>query len=78
MVYRVRLYLGLASSVNFSFQQNVNKVFEDLPDVSDGKESACNVGDPGSIPGLGSFPWRREWQPSPVFLALSIPWTRGA
>ena len=23
---------------------------------SDGKESACNVGDPGSIPGLGRYP----------------------
>ena len=23
---------------------------------SDGKESACSVGDPGSSPGLGSFP----------------------
>ena len=28
--------------------------------------SACNVGDPGSIPGLGSY--RRKWQPTPVFL----------
>ena len=27
----------------------------------DGKESACNAEDPGLIP------WRREWQPSPVF-----------
>ena len=35
---------------------------------SDGKESACNVGDPGSIPGLGRFPWRRGWQLIPVFL----------
>ena len=35
---------------------------------SDGKDSACNAGDPGSIPGLGRFPWRREWQPTPVFL----------
>ena len=35
---------------------------------SDGKESACNAGDPGSIPGLGRFPWRRKWQPTPVFL----------
>ena len=35
---------------------------------SDSKESACNVGDPGSIPGLGRFPWRRKWQPTPVFL----------
>ena len=24
-----------------------------FPGGSDGKESACNVGDPGSIPGLG-------------------------
>ena len=35
---------------------------------SDNKESACNVGYLGSIPGLGRFPWRREWQPTPVFL----------
>ena len=35
---------------------------------SDGKESACSIGDPGSIPGLGRFPWRREWQSAPVFL----------
>ena len=27
-----------------------------FPDGSDGKESACNVGDPGSIPGLGRVP----------------------
>ena len=27
-----------------------------FPDVSDGKEFACNVGDPGSIPGLGRSP----------------------
>ena len=25
----------------------------DFPGGSDGKESACNAGDPGSIPGLG-------------------------
>ena len=35
---------------------------------SDGKESACNAGDPGSIPGSGKSPWQREWQPTPVFL----------
>ena len=31
-----------------------------LPGDSDGKESTCNAGDPGSIPGLGKIPWRRE------------------
>ena len=35
---------------------------------SDGKESACNAGHPGLIPGLGRFPWRKEWLPTPVFL----------
>ena len=32
------------------------------------KVSACNAGDPGSIPGAGKIPWRRKWQPTPVFL----------
>ena len=27
-----------------------------FPGGSDGKESACNMGDPGSIPGLGRSP----------------------
>ena len=27
-----------------------------FPDGSDGKASACNAGDPGSIPGLGRSP----------------------
>ena len=39
-----------------------------FPGGSEVKASACNVGDQGSIPGLGRFPWRREWQPTPVFL----------
>ena len=43
-------------------------------DGSDNKESDCNAGDPSSIPssnpssGVGKIPWRREWQPTPVFL----------
>ena len=32
------------------------------------KESACNAGDLGLIPGSGRFPWRRKWQPTSVFL----------
>ena len=39
-----------------------------FPDGSDSKESACNAGDLDLIPGLGGFPWRRKWQPTPVFL----------
>ena len=38
------------------------------PGGSDSKDSTCNAEDLGSIPGLGRFPWRRAWQPTPVFL----------
>ena len=31
-------------------------IFSISPYVSDSKESACNVGDPGSIPGFGRSP----------------------
>ena len=39
-----------------------------FPGGSDGKESACNTGDPGSIPGSGSSPGGRAWQPTTVLL----------
>ena len=32
------------------------------------KESACNAGDPGSIPYVRKITWRRAWQLTPVFL----------
>ena len=37
-----------------------------FPGGSDGKASACNAGDPGSITGWGRFPG--EVQPTPVLL----------
>ena len=46
-----------------------------FPHGSDSKESACNVGDLGSIPGLGRFPWKRAWQATPVFLPRESLWT---
>ena len=30
--------------------------------------NAGDARDSGSIPGLGRSPWRRKWQPTPVFL----------
>ena len=38
-----------------------------FPGGSDCKKSACDAGDPGLIPGLGS-PLEKEWHPIPVFL----------
>ena len=42
------------------------KRYQGFPCGSNGKESACSVGDLGSVP--GKIPWRRKWQPTPVFL----------
>ena len=39
-----------------------------FPGGSDGKVSACNAGDPGSIPGLGRPPGEGNGYPTPVFL----------
>ena len=35
----------------------------EAPGGSDGKESACNAGEPGSIPGLGRFPGEGNGKP---------------
>ena len=48
-----------------------------FPGASDGKESACNVGDPSSIPGSGRSP--REGNGYLLrILAWKIPWTKKA
>ena len=40
----------------------------DFPGGSDGKESVCNPGHLGSIPGSGRSPGEGKWQPTTVFL----------
>ena len=45
-----------------------------FPPNSVGKESACNAGDTGSIPGLGRFPGEGNGNPFSI-LAWKIPWT---
>ena len=42
--------------MNESHQSCPHGVKEGFPCSSAGKESACNTGDPGSIPGLGRSP----------------------
>ena len=41
-----------------------------FPGSSAGKETACNARDPGLIPGLRRFPWRRDRLPTPEFLGF--------
>ena len=48
-----------------------------LPGRSDGKESACNAGDPGSSPGLGRSPVERNGNPlqySYLENSMERPW----
>ena len=50
-------------------------VFLGFPGDPDSKESACIVGDMGSISGLGRSPGRGHGKPTPVFLPGESPWT---
>ena len=43
-----------------------------FPDSSVGKESACNAGDPSSIPGLGKSPGEGIGYPTPPFLGFPV------
>ena len=45
-----------------------------FPGGSDGKESACNAGDPGSIPGL-EISLEKGMATHSSTLAWEIPWT---
>ena len=51
----------------------------DFPSVSDSKDSACNSGDPGLIPGLGRSPGESESESQSVmsdsfFEGSTTPW----
>ena len=46
----------------------INAVYWGFPGGSAVKNPPANTGDVDSIAGLGRSPWRRKWQPAPVFL----------
>ena len=46
-----------------------------FPGASDGRESHLRCRIPGFYPWVGKIPWRRTWQPTPVFLPGDSPWT---
>ena len=45
-----------------------------LPQWLNGKKSPCNAGDErhGFNPWVRKMPWRRAWQPTPVFLPREL------
>ena len=55
-------------------------LYQDFPDSSVGKESACNAGDPGSIPGSGRstgegirYPFQYSWDSLVALLVKNPP-----
>ena len=55
-------------------------VIGDFPDSSIGEESACNAGDPGSIPGSGrsareeiGYPFQYSWASLVAQLVKNLP-----
>ena len=63
-----RINLKLRSLYSLIYKLRILITIWGFPDGSDGKESACKAGEPGSIPGSARSPWRREWLPTLVFL----------
>ena len=55
----------MQSSLTFSsyFYLLISYLISGFPGGSDGKASACNAGDPGSIPGLGRSPGEGNGNP---------------
>ena len=54
-----------------------NSSFHHFPGGSDGEESSCNAGDPGSIPESGRSPGECNGNP-PQYSCLENPMDRGA
>ena len=52
----------------FSTELSLGLTLGDFPGGSDGKSVCLQCGRPGFNPWVGKIPWRRKWQPIPVFL----------
>ena len=72
------IFLLLFMSRNFLDMGKCNfTLYFYFPGGLDGKESACNAGDPGLIPGWGRFPGEGNGNPL-QYSSLENPMDRGA
>ena len=60
--------LSLYYRKSSSFLLSINNPCKGLPSGSVHEESACQWRRRGFDPWIGKIPWRRAWQPTPVFL----------
>ena len=69
------LFRAIFSGLSSQFKDRKLHTRQGFPDGSEGKESASNVGDLGSIPGLERSPGEGHGNPTPGFLPGESPWT---
>ena len=78
--YQAPLSLGFSRQEHWSGlpfpspSEDTNTMQNGFPGGSEGKETACNAGDRGLIPGSGRSPGEGNATHSSIF-ALRIPWT---
>jgi len=65
------------SSLNLGYLPCIHVFIRSFPGGSNGKEFACNIGDPDLIPGLGRFPGEGNGYPL-QYSCLEKPMDRGA
>ena len=80
---------GYTLSVLLSTQENIQELQGHMSTLHFTFQSVVDLGFPGSSAGkesppmqetqfdswVGKIPWRRAWQPTPVFLPGESPWT---
>ena len=62
-LYFIIFFSKIASTKRNSLEASILLLFRGFPGGSDGKESACNAGDPGLILGLGRSPGEENGYP---------------
>ena len=71
------IYMWLGSRLYIHIHTHIHRyVYVGFPGHSDSKDSACNAGDPGLIPGLGSSPGEGNGNPL-QYSCLEISMDRG-
>ena len=73
-LYVSKIYLNSCVCVCVQIHKYIVYIHTGFPGGSDGKVSACNGGDLGSIPGWKD-PLEKEMAPHSSTLAWKIPWT---
>ena len=79
-IYSISSYFqNISIAIIFRFKDKIKSLSMGFPDSSVGKESTCNVGDLGSIPGVERSPGEGKGYPlqySGLENSMDSPWVR--